>query len=389
MIHNFDEMIDRKDTGAVKWDGNRTFCGVDDVIPMWVADMDFKSPQPVIQALRERVEHGVYGYTSAGRTLKSVIRDWFARRHGWDVDERAIFTLPTVIYSLTLAINAFSDIGDQVVIQTPVYHPFARIIKDNHRKIIRNSLVYNQGRYEMDFADLEEQLRHPKTKMLLLCSPHNPVGRVWTRDELTKVRELCAKYDVLILSDEIHWDIVYPGHKHLPIASISDGFAPSVITFVAPTKTFNIAGLHISNMIITEPDKQQIIQREIVRAGLSDNNLFGLLALEASYQYGEPWLNELLVYLQANVKLLTEFVGQYLPRVKLVQPEATYLAWLDVRDLGMDDAELQKRLAVEAKVAVHIGSTFGDEGKGFLRLNFACPRSVLEDALHRMRPILE
>ncbi|OEH85066.1 cystathionine beta-lyase [Desulfuribacillus stibiiarsenatis] len=389
MKHIFDHNIDRKNTNAVKWDQNRAFCGEDDVLPFWVADMDFPSPEPVVQALKHRAEHGIYGYTAHSESYMNSILNWVSRRHDWHIDKGWIATVPTVLYGITLIMRSFSEPGDHIVIQPPVYHPFARIIQDNDREIVHNELVYHEGRYEMDFDDLEEKLKHPKAKLFLLCSPHNPVGRVWTHEELKRVGELCIRHNVLIISDEIHWDIVLRGHKHIPMASISEEIAQRTFTSTAPTKTFNMAGLHISNMIIPNQAFKKVIDFEIRKAALNDNNVFGLTALENAYTSGEEWLDELLAYLEGNLQLIEAFAEEHWPKVKVIPLEGTYLVWLDVSALGIDGVSLQKRLVQEAKVALHMGKTFGSGGEGFIRMNIACPKSMIEQGLTQMKEILK
>ncbi|OEF96601.1 MalY/PatB family protein [Desulfuribacillus alkaliarsenatis] len=386
--HNFCEVIDRANTNTMKWNCKSIF-GEDDVLPFWVADMDFKSPQPVIDSLANRAEHGIYGYTLPGRSYKESITNWITNRHNWEVNQDWILTLPTLIYGITLIMRTFSNVGDQIVIQQPVYHPFARIVNSNQRELSVNELVYENGSYKIDFDDLEQRLANPKTKIFLLCSPHNPVGRVWTKDELKQMGELCLKHDVFIISDEIHWDLVFADYKHIPTASISEEIANITFTCTAPTKTFNLAGLHISNLIISCKQKRKQIITEINNAGLNDNNIFGLIALEAAYTHGERWLVDLMVYLHRNLQLIEQHVQANWPAVKLVQLEGTYLAWLDIKSTGASDEEIQKRLVKEAKVALHMGSTFGQGGEGFLRMNFACPHSMLKIGLQRMDKVLK
>nr|WP_129723778.1 MalY/PatB family protein [Xylanivirga thermophila] len=382
MDMDFDKVVNRRGTYAIKWDYNKEFFGREDVLPMWVADMDFLSPKPVIDALKNRVGHGVFGYTERPESYYKAIIDWEEKRHGLKIQPEWILNSPGVVTSLAFAVDSCTDPGDRVLIQTPVYPPFYNVVKNNGRELVTNPLKMVEGHYEMDFDDLEEKFRSG-VKMMILCSPHNPVGRVWTYEELKTLVDMCSRYDVFLVCDEIHSDIVYKGYRHTSVLSISDWAAQNTITCIAPSKTFNIAGLTTSVAII--PNE---VARKKFKAGMDrfhiENNLLGITALEAAYRYGGEWLDELIMYLGDNLRLLSDCIDSEVPGVKLVVPEGTYLAWLDFRALGMDDDELKSFIIHKAGLGLNDGPSFGIDGSGFQRLNFACPRSILEEGLSRL-----
>lgn len=383
MIYDFDEVVERNNTGSVKWDYRDEVFGSKDVIPMWVADMDFRSPQPVIDAIKKRAEHGIYGYPARMPSYYDSITNWMEKRHGWKIEREWISTSPGVVPAINLCIRAFSHPGDKVVVQSPVYYPFFSAVENNGRRLVKNPLKFEDGRYAMDFEDLEKNI-DPRTRMLILCNPHNPVGRVWTREELSRLGDICLRHDLVIVSDEIHCDLVYEGHKHVPMASVSDELAMQTITCTAPSKTFNIAGLSTSTVIAKNEKLLSRYETALLDAGLLSGNVFGMVALEAAYTHGEEWLDQLLVYLKGNVDYAERYVRERIPRVKFVRPEGTYLALLDFRDLAMDQDDLNDFMVKEARIGFDDGAMFGSECDGFERMNLACPRSILETAMKNL-----
>jgi len=377
--NNFNEIVDRKSTESVKWNGVKSLYGRDDVIPMWVADMDFKSPPEVIEALKQRAEHGIFGYPMLDEDYFVPFINWIKARHGIEIKKEWIVTTDGVVDALKIAILAYSKPGDNVVIQTPVYYPFYNIIKSNGRMIIKNSLKFENRNYSMDFDDLEKKLSLKRTKLFILCNPHNPVGRVWKREELEKLVQLCIKHNVLLLSDEIHSDLVFSPNKHIPIFSISQDIKEGSLTFYAPSKTFNLAGLKASFAVI--PNEQLRTEyKNVIESLSSDNlNIFGMVAAKVAYERGEDWLDDLLNYLRANIDYVYDFFNEKLPKVKLQKPEGTYLMWLDFRAYG-DEQKVKEILVNNAKVGLEEGSIFGEEGNGFFRMNIGCPISILKDA---------
>jgi cystathionine beta-lyase len=379
MTYDFNRVFDRENSGSVKWD-LREMHDEKDLIPMWIADMDFKSPEGIINALCERSEHGIFGYTHAGNSYKDAVTGWMKKRHSWRVDGEWLTTTPGLIPALSMAITAFSEPGDRIVIQPPVYHPFGKVISINNRVPADNRLFHDKGVYTMDLAGLETVFREGAS-MIVLCSPHNPVGRVWKKDELKQLAELCLKYNVLIISDEIHSDLLMPGYKHTVMAGLSDEIADNTITFTAASKTFNLAGLACSNVIISNPGLRKTFRQVIKTLAIGTPNIFGLIAAEAGYRTGGKWLEELCLYIKANNEFLEHFIKENLPEIKTAPLEGTYLAWLDFNEFSLPDEELTDILIKEAKVWLDNGPQFGKGGEGFQRLNLACPRSILEKAL--------
>lgn len=384
MSHLFDEIIERKNTDSLKWDYCRERFGRADILPMWVADMDFKSPAPITQAIIRRAEHGIFGYTEVTERLLNAFAGWVKRRHNWLIDNRWIVHSPGVVTSVNTAILAFTQPGDRVLIQTPVYYPFYSSVRDNERELAVNPLRNNDGYYEIDFTDLEKKLAD-NVKLMIFCSPHNPIGRVWKLDELEEVLRLCRKYDVIVVSDEIHSDLVFRGHKHIPIASLSEEASKSCITLMSPTKTFNIAGLSMSTAVIPDKELRRKFTNTLNKNGANMLNIFGLAAAEAAYAQCEKWLEELLVYLEGNLDMLVEYFSNNVPQIKVIRPEATYLAWLDCNELPVAGDKLKEFFTNKAGVGLNDGITFGKEGYGFQRINFACPRSLLTEGLDRIR----
>ncbi len=382
MKYDFDRIVDRENTGSIKYDLREKYSGRN-IIPMWVADMDFKSPAGIIGALVERSEHGIFGYTRAGDSYKSAVIGWMKRRHGWDIDEEWITTTPGIVTALGIAIRAFSEPGDKIVIQPPVYHPFKKMITVNKRVPVENRLICKDGKYSMDFDGLEGILRDGAS-MVVLCSPHNPVGRVWRKEELKQFADLCLEYDTLIISDEIHSDLLMPGYEHTVIAGMSDETAEKTVTFTAASKTFNLAGLACSNVLISNEEIRMAFRKEIERLSIGMPNIFGLVATEAGYTKGEKWLEELCLYIKANYDFLKGFLEKKLPEIEAAPLEGTYLAWLDFNHFSVSDEMLTDILIKEAGVWLDNGPQFGKGGEGFQRLNIACPLEILEKALYRI-----
>jgi cysteine-S-conjugate beta-lyase len=384
MKNIFDQEINRQNTASEKWDGLDNRFGMKDALPMWIADMDFKVPEVVNKAIIQRAEHGIYGYTFRPESYFEAIVDWLKKRHHWSIEKEWIAHSPGVIPALALVVRAFTQPGDKIIIQSPVYHHFSNVIKAHDRVVLNNPLQSKDGHYTMDFADLEAKI-DPTVKMLILCSPHNPVGRVWTRDELRKLGEICLKHNLLVVSDEIHFDIVYKNSVHTPFASISQAFADKSITCISPSKTFNLMGLQTSSLIIPNRELREMYNQEIDRLAIGSPNLFGMVALESAYRYGEEWLDGLINYLEENLDFMLAYIQQNIPQIKVVKPEGTYMVWLDCRELGLKKEDLDDFMLNKARIALNEGYIFGQEGEGFMRMNIACPRSTLEKAMHQLK----
>jgi len=397
MNTSFDTQVDRRGTSSLKWEfiqcgedllhweQTDRFFGEDRTLPMWVADMDFRSPKPVVDALIARAKHGIYGYSSPTQAFYQSVVKWMRKRHGWEIAPDWICTTPGVVPALNMLVHTFVSPGDRVLIQPPVYYPFYGAIENNAAELAINPLVYEDSRYRMDFADLEAKCRDPRVKMAILCSPHNPVGRVWTREELVRFGETCIDNDVLIVSDEIHGDLIYKGHVFTPFAGISDAFAQNSVVCTAPSKTFNLAGLQTSCIIIPNHELRSRFERTLQCNGLYGINTFGVVALQAAYDHGEEWLEEVLEYIEGNLEYLEQYVAEHIPQLTVIRPEGTYLVWLDCRRLRLGKWELKRLMLEEAGVYLDEGFIFGPEGEGFERINIACPRTILVEALDRIR----
>ncbi|UCD01769.1 MAG: pyridoxal phosphate-dependent aminotransferase [Promethearchaeota archaeon] len=392
MKYNFDRLIDCSETNSLKWDTHslKEQFKTDDVLPFWVADMDFQCPQPVIDALKKRVAKEIYGYSwHTTPSYLNAVANWMRRRHKWRIDTDWIVYSPGIVPATCMLIQTFSNVGEKIIIQPPVYYPFFTAIENNGRKLLTNQLNYENKKYTIDFDDFEEKAKDPLTKMFILCSPHNPVGRVWTEKELRRLGDICLENDVLIVSDEIHHDLILSGYIHTLFSTISEEFEKNTIMCTAPSKTFNIAGLQISNIIIPDEKMRELFNNTIVnRNGIMIPNAFGIVALIAAYNEGEEWLDQVLKYIEANFKFLKEFVNEKLPNVDFIDPEGTYLAWLDFNRLGMSDKELREFMLKKAKVALDGGKIFGPGGEGFERINVACPRSLLKECMIRIENAL-
>jgi cystathionine beta-lyase len=387
MRYDFDKIVSRKGTHSVKFDARKHYFGTDDLIPIWVADMDFPVPVEVTKALKQRADHPIYGYTLRPDSYFNTFMQWVENRHGWKIEKEWILFSPGVVPALNFIIQAFSKPGEKILIQPPVYHPFYFSVENNYREMVLNPLRLINGRYEMDFDDLEKKLSD--VKMILLSNPHNPVGRAWNREELKKMAELCIKHDVLIVSDEIHSDLSMPGNRHIPVASISEEIASYTFTCMAPSKTFNLAGLSTSSVIISDPEKRARFEEYLERFHISGGNVFGMIASEAAYLHGEEWLNQVLEYVQGNFDYLDGFLKEKLPEIHLTPAEATYLAWIDFSALGMEGDELKSFMINKAKVGMNDGRTYRDGGEGFQRMNLACSRSTVVEALYRIEKAIK
>lgn len=386
-MYNFDEIIDRSNSDSVKFDELDINFGKEDLMPFWVADMDFKLPEFAVKELVKRAEHGIFGYTRRNHDYYNSIINWLKNRHGFIVEEEDIEYGPGVVFLLNMMIRLFTENGDKIILQPPVYYPFYNVIKGNNRIIVENRLIEKNGRYEMDYKDLEEKAKDPDVKMLILCSPHNPVGRVWEKEELERLGRICIDNNVLVVSDEIHFDLVFKPNKHIPFGSISDEFKKKSITCTAPTKTFNIAGLHNAYCIIHDGDMMDKYVNELKLLDLNRNNTFSNVIGPTLYNNGERWLEELLAYLRDNRDYVYDFVEENLPGITTRKIEGTYLMFLDCRELGLEVEQLDN-LFIEAGLALDSGHWFGENGNGFMRLNIACPRSKLEIAMEKLKTAL-
>lgn len=375
----FDPIYDRTGTGAIKYNDL-----TEKIIPMWIADMDFKSPPVVTDALTKVAQHGIYGYGDTDDEYDSLVADWYNRRFNWQIKKEQILKVPGVMFGVSAAIRAITEQEDAVLICQPVYYPFSKIITGNRRKAVISELILRNGRYEIDFEDIENKIKQNNVKVFLLCSPHNPVGRVWTGQELVQIAEICLKYGVYIVSDEIHSDFIYPGYKHIPIASLSEEIADRTITCLSPTKTFNLAGIQVANMIVQNRELRVRIARECAATGYSHLNIMAIAAVKAAYRDGGEWLDGLLGYLQQNISLLKSAFSEK-DMVSVLKMEGTYLAWLDCRKLNLSYSELDDLFYKKAGVWLHNGHTFGAGGDSFMRMNIACPKSVLCEAIERIK----
>ncbi|SFP92627.1 cystathione beta-lyase [Nitrosomonas cryotolerans] len=382
MSDSFGHDLSRKGTDSLKYDGRQNIFGTDDVIPLWVADMDFATPPAVTQALVERARHPIYGYTLYPDSLYDATVDWLQRRHNWSIQHDWIVMCPGVVSSLNAAVMAFTASGDSVIIQPPVYFPFFTAVTQTGRKLIQNPLHLEKGRYTIDFDHLEQCAK--QAHLLLLCSPHNPVGRVWHESELKRLLQIAEQYDLIIFSDEIHADLVYPGNKHHTLAAFNASHTP-IITAIAPSKTFNIPGLNLSALVIPDEKVRAAIKKIFDTLHISASNPFSIVAFEAAYRKGEAWLEALLIYLRDTRDYVAAFLNDHLPKIKLIGTEGTYLLWLDCRALNMNDRQLQHFFIHQAKIGMSPGTLFGNEGSGFMRLNIGAPRQTIMTALENIK----
>ena len=382
-MSSFDQIIDRKNTKCYKWDYNKEIFGKEELLSMWVADMDFQAPQEVLEILQKRVDHGIFGYTGLTGSFYASIINWMKKRFNWKIDQEWIVTTPGIVPAINFAIQTYTKKGDKILVQTPVYYPFFTSTENNERTLVVSQLKLSNSYYKMDFTDLERKLADD-VKMMILCSPHNPVGRVWKFNELQKVSKLCLKYNVLLISDEIHSDLIIGENKHIPIPTISKDIANNSLTMFAPSKTFNVAGLSLSYVIIPNKKNRVKFQKTILNLGLHGGNVFGIEALEASYRYGQKWLDELLNYIEDNYTFVQQYLQNNIPRIKTIKMEGTYLLWLDCSELRLSQKELVSLFISKAKLALNDGSKFGKGGNGFMRMNLGCSRRLIEQALDRL-----
>lgn len=385
MDRDFNQIIDRHNTNSLKYDFALQRGKSADVLPMWVADMDFQAPTAVCSRLEDMSRFGIFGYSDNQTSYFDAVLNWYQKHFNWTAKKEWILRTPGVVFAIAAAIRGLTEEGDAVLIQEPVYYPFSSIITQNKRKKIINLLINNNGHYEIDFDDMEQKIIDNHVKLFLLCSPHNPVGRVWTLEELEEIGTLCEKHGVLIVSDEIHSDFTYEGHTHHIFASVSDAFAQNSVICTSPSKTFNLAGLQISNIFVPNPALRKKVKAAIAATGYCESNYFALAACETAYREGEAWLNELRKYLTDNLHYVYAYLTKYLPEIRLVEPEGTYLLWLDCRNLKMTEKERIDAIENKGKLWLDTGSMFGEAGIGYERINIACPRATLEECLNRLR----
>ncbi len=383
MSWNFDESVNREGTDSVKYDLRKNIFGVEDVIPMWVADMDFKAPDFIVNALQKRLDHNIYGYSFRSYKYYQSVVEWFSSRYKWKIQKDWLCFSPGVVPSLNVCIQAFTRPGEGIIIQPPVYFPFITSVESNGRRLIINKLKESEGKWIMDLESLSASI-DDNTKMIILCNPHNPVGRAWRPDELRSLAQICLERNIIILSDEIHCDLVLPGFLHTPVASLSEKIADITITCVAPSKTFNLAGLSTSSAIISNPVLRKYFNKKIADMDIGNGNIFGAVASAAAYSEGEEWLNALIDYVQANIDYVTGYFRENIPEIIPVVPEATYMIWLDCRSLGLTGKELQDFFVQKAKVGLVEGSKFGPGGEGFMRMNLATPCHLVEKAMDQI-----
>ena len=382
MKYDFDTVVDRSKNNAAKYDERIKKFDTDKVIPLWIADMDFKSPQPVIDALTARAQEGIWGYTSRPASYFEAICNWQQRRHGWTIDRSLVSWSLGVVPALSMLVKLFTSEGSKVLIQTPVYGEFYDVTEAWNRTVVENQLVEKDGKWTVDWEDFEAKL--PQVSMFLLCSPHNPLGIVWTREELTRMTDLCRKYGVLMVSDEIHSDLVFHGKNHIPTASLSEQVAGEVISCISGTKTFNLAGLQASTTVFPNMRMKELYDKAWMNMDIHRNNAFSLTAMEAAFNEGEEWLDQLLEYIDGNFNFIRDYCAAHIPQIKPNLPDATYLVWLDCRELGMTNEELRRFMIEKAGLGLNEGWSFGRSLNGFMRLNAACSRKVLEQAMKQL-----
>lgn len=386
--YNFEQIIDRTNTNSLKYDFAVERGKDIDVMPLWVADMDIATLPEITDALEKRVQHGIFGYTYPKEDYQKTVINWMKSRHNYDIKPEWLAYTPGVVFAISMAIRAVTNEGDAVLIQNPVYYPFTNIVLKNGRKLINNSLIYevkdHRGVYSIDFEKFEDLIIKNSVKAFIFCSPHNPVGRVWTKEELTRLGEICLKHNVIIIADEIHEDFVYGEQKHTPIASLNNEIENITVTCTSPSKTFNLAGLQLSNIIIANEKIRRLFKNEVSKTGFDEPNIFGLTACQTAYEYGERWLEELKMYLLENIAYVRDFVDTKMPKVVLTIPEGTYLVWLDFNEYGLELRDLEYRIQKKAKLWLDEGIIFGKEGMGFERINIAAPRKTVEEAMNRL-----
>lgn len=382
---DFDTVLDRRNTNSLKYDCAKMFGKPENALPLWVADMDFRISSYIQEAITASVEHGIFGYSEPGEEYFEAVRDWMRKHHNFNVERKWLVKTPGIVYALAMAVKAYTKENDAVILQQPVYYPFRNVIENNGRRVVNNPLKQDEtGKYYMDFADLENKIVSEQVKLMFLCNPHNPVGRVWTKAELCRLGDICYRNKVIVVSDEIHADFIFSG-THQVFMELKEEYKEITVTCTSPSKTFNIAGLQISNIFIANPELKRAFRNQIKATGLDEMNAVGLVACQAAYKYGEEWYQRMLSYIKENISYLKDYLSENLPMVKMIEPEGTYLVWLDFRELGLNTDELEELILKKAGLWLDGGTMFGEEGKGFQRVNAACPRNVLTQALEQLR----
>ena len=383
---DFDKIIDRTNTDSLKYDFAVERGMPKGILPLWVADMDFPTSSYILDAIKTRTEHGIFGYSDVKDEYFDAVRTWMNKRHGWKVNKEWLVTTPGVVFALAMAVRAYTKVEDGVLILQPVYYPFGKVIEDNKRKpVVSNLRLMEDNRYHMDLEDVESKIVQGDVKMLIMCSPHNPVSRVWSKEELCSLGDICLKHNVIIMSDEIHADFVYEDNKHYVLADLDEKYAQITITATAPSKTFNIAGLQVSNVFISNKDLRDRFVEEIATTGYSQINSLGIVACRAAYEHGEEWYQAMLKYVKDNIDFVDEYLKNNIPVLKMIKAEGTYLVWIDCRQLGIEDNELEDLIVNKAGLWLDGGTMFGEAGSGFQRINVACPRKTLKNALDKLR----
>lgn len=388
-MYNFDEIIERHGTDSLKFDFAKERGKNGDELSLWVADMDFKVANPITKALQKQVNHGIYGYTEVKYDYFQAVKEWFLRNFSWEPQKGSLVKTPGVVFAIATAIKAFSKPGDGVIIQQPVYYPFSEMVLANERKLINSPLLLEEGKYKMDYDDFEKKIAKNNVKLFILCSPHNPVGRVWSDEELKRIGDICLKYNVVIFSDEIHADFVYAPNRHTVFASLGEDYADNAVIATAPSKSFNIAGLQISNIFISNKKLRDAFRNEIIKSGYSQHNTMGLAAAKAAYESGQEWLDEVRGYIKGNLGFFRDYLRDNIPKLKLIEPEGTYLLWVDFRSLGLSEKEREDLIVNKAKLWIDSGAMFGKDGEGFERFNIACSREYLKQALQNLEKAIK
>ena len=388
-MYDFDKVIDRHGTNCLKFDFAKERGKNGDELSLWVADMDFQVAKPITDALQAQVNHGIYGYTEVKYDYFEIVKNWFKDNFDWEIKKGSLVKTPGVVYAIAMAVKAFTKEGEAVIIQQPVYYPFSEMIIANNRKLVNSPLVLKDGRYEIDFEDFEKKIVENNVKLFILCSPHNPVGRVWSVEELKKIGDICIKHNVVIFSDEIHADFVYEPNKHHVFASLGESYAANSVIATAPSKSFNIAGLQVSNIFIENKKLRDAFRNEIVKSGYSQLNTMGLVAARAAYESGKEWLDEVRAYIRDNLIFFRDYLKENIGELSLIEPEGTYLVWVDFGKLGLSEKQREDLIVNKAKLWIDSGAMFGVDGEGFERFNIACPRSYLKQALDSLKKAVE
>lgn len=388
-MYDFDKIIDRHGTNCLKFDFAKERGKNGDELSLWVADMDFEVAKPITDALQAQINHGIYGYSEVKSDYFEIVKKWFKDNFDWEIKKGSLVKTPGVVYAIAMAVKAFTKEGEAVIIQQPVYYPFSEMIIANNRKLVNSPLVLKDGRYEIDFEDFEKKIVENNVKLFILCSPHNPVGRVWSVEELKKIGDICIKHDVVIFSDEIHADFVYKPNKHHVFASLGESYAANSVIATAPSKSFNIAGLQVSNIFIENKKLRDAFRNEIVKSGYSQLNTMGLVAARAAYESGKEWLDEVRAYIKDNLIFFRDYLKENIGELSLIEPEGTYLVWVDFRKLGLSEKQREDLIVNKAKLWIDSGAMFGVDGEGFERFNIACPRSYLKKALDSLKKAVE